>query len=69
MTCRAACRSHPFVFAAIVALSAVAFVEQAVGTPAAWAAGVVATPSSWTSQQNAARSGGLVSPAPRMHCS
>ena len=44
MTCRSACRSHRFVCAAVVALSAVAFVEQAIGTPAAWAAGVVATP-------------------------
>jgi hypothetical protein len=44
VTCRSACRSHRFVFAAVVALSAVAFVEQAIGTPAAWAAGVVATP-------------------------
>ena len=44
MTCRSACRSHRLMFAAVVALSAVAFVEQAIGTPPAWAAGVVASP-------------------------
>jgi len=34
VTCRSACRSHRFVFAAVVALSAVAFVGQALAASA-----------------------------------